>query len=446
MAGLLGIDAPHAAWATVPLVNAGLVARNLARNESRRIRTAMRDSKDRRGLRRAAPSDAAATVVLHFADDDPHTSMYQVRQWYKPLAALHTQVPVAISVRSATAARIITDECSLPVAYLRNTRDLERYMESIDPRVVLYVNHWARNFQVMRYGRAMHVFISHGESEKIYMASGQLRAYDFAFIAGPAAHDRILAALPNYDPAQRTRQIGRPQLDFLPPDRSRHAQTPTVLYAPTYEGDRPSMAYGSVESHGVQVVGSLIGAGYRVIYRPHPMTGTLSESYRRADHRVRDLLRRTNAQAAHGGPHHVIDASSELDEQMAESAVAIVDNSAMAFDWLVTGKPLVVTIPDTGAMVGVHNSFLSACYRLTVADAGRAAELVANALDNDTLAGLRAYWIARHFGDLSQGASTKRFIGATAEIVAYGAEQVRTTEQRAADLSARSIGPRADER
>ena len=367
--------------------------------------------------------------------------MYQVRQWYKPLSELHKHMPVAISVRSATAARIITEECSLPVEYLRNSRELERYMESIDPRVVLYVNHWARNFQVMRYGRAMHVFISHGESEKIYMASGQLRAYDFAFIAGEAAHDRILAALPNYDPAERTRQIGRPQLDFLPPDRSRHSQVPTVLYAPTYEGDRPSMAYGSVQSHGLQVVASLIGAGDRVIYRPHPMTGTLSESYRRADREVRDLLRRTNATQAPGRPLHIIDASAGLDEQIAESAVAIVDNSAMAFDWLVTGKPLVVTIPDTEATVGVHNSFLSACYRLTVADAGRAAALVAHALDNDTLAGQRAYWIARHFGEVSDGASMRRFIDATAEIAAYGGEQVRRTEQRAAEFSARPIGP-----
>ena len=123
---------------------------------------------------------------------------------------------MAITVRSATAARIIASECSLPVEYLRNTNDLETYMGSVDPRVVFYVNHWARNFQVMRYSRAMHVFISHGESEKVYMASGQLRAYDFAFIAGQAAHDRLLAALPNYDPTDRTRQIGRPQLDFLP--------------------------------------------------------------------------------------------------------------------------------------------------------------------------------------------------------------------------------------
>ena len=418
-----------------------MVARNLARNEYRRLQLTARDSADRRRLRRAAAPHAPATVVLHFADDAPEASLYQLRQWYRPLAHLHDEIPVAISVRSATAARIISEECPLPVEYLRSTRDIERYMEVVDPRVVCYVNHWARNFHVMRYSRAMHVFISHGESEKIYMASGQLRSYDFALIAGQAAHDRILGAVPNYDPAMRTRQIGRPQLDFMPADRSNSARVRTVLYAPTYEGDRPSMAYGSVESHGLPAVESLINAGFRVIYRPHPMTGTLSEPYRRADHRVRELLSRTNARQPPDRPRHVVDTSGSLDEQFAESAVAIVDNSAMAFDWLVTGKPLVVTIPATEATVGVHNSFLAACYRLTSADAGRAADLVMDALADDTLADQRAYWITRHFGDISDGASTRRFIAATAEIVEFGADEVARTDRRAAELSARWMGP-----
>ena len=117
-------------------------------------------------------------------------------------------------------------------SYLRNLPDMERYMQAADPRVVLYVNQSVRNFQLMRYGRAMHVFISHGESEKGYMSSGQLRAYDFAFIAGQAAYERIENSLPNYDPAVRTRAIGRPQLDFLPTDRSGSGR-PTVFYAPT---------------------------------------------------------------------------------------------------------------------------------------------------------------------------------------------------------------------
>jgi hypothetical protein len=171
------------------------------------------------------------------------------------------------------------------------------------------------------------------------------------------------------------------------------------------------------------------------------MTGSLSEPYRRADRRVRDLLSRTNASQPPDRPRHVIDTSGSLDEQIAESAVAIVDNSAMAFDWLVTGKPLVVTIPAPEAIVGVHNSFLSACYRLSAAEAGLAADLVAHALGNDTLAEQRAYWIARHFGDVSDGASMRRFIQATTEIVSYGAQQVHSMEQRAAEISSRRIGP-----
>jgi hypothetical protein len=415
------------------------------RGERQRVRRMWRDAADRRHLRQTsaypiAGTHAPATVMVHFSDGDPDLSLYQLRQWFEPLAELHRTIPVAITVRKATMARAVAEECALPVEYLRKTTDVERYMEDVDPRVVFYVNHWTPNFLLMRYGRAMHVFISHGESEKVYMASGQLRSYDFAFVAGRAAEERILAALPNYDPAVRTRQIGRPQLDFLPPDRSGRGDTPTVLYAPTYEGDRPSMAYGTVQSHGARIVTSLVAAGYRVIYRPHPLTGSISPSYGQADLRVRELLTRANGALPQGRRRHVIDTAGRLAEQIAESDVAIVDNSAMAFDWLVTGKPLIVTIPSTEATIGVHNSFLSACYRLAAADAGGAADLVDRALRDDTLAAQRAFWIQRHFGDVSPGASTRRFIDATAEIVAFGAEQVRLTEQRAAALAARRLG------
>jgi hypothetical protein len=420
--------------------------RNQVRGEARRARRLWRDAADRKHLRAtdAAVVDgprAPATVMVHFADGDPDRSLYQLRQWFAPLAVLHRTVPVAITVRSATMARAIGAESALPVAYLRKTIDIERYMLAVDPRVVFYVNHWEPNFQVMRYGRAMHVFISHGESEKVYMASGQLRAYDFAFVAGEAAVDRIRANLPNYDPAVRTRAIGRPQLDFLPADRSAAATPPTVLYAPTYEGDRPSMAYGSVESHGLAVVESLLAAGYRVIYRPHPLTGTITASAAVADRAIHERLAAANASLAPGRAPHVLGARGSLGEQMAESAVAIVDNSAMAFDWLVTGKPIVVTIPATAAQSGVHSSFLAACYRLPAEDAGRAAEVVARALEGDALAEQRAFWIARHFGDVSPGASTRRFVEASTELAAYGAEQVRRTEQAAAELASRQLGP-----
>jgi hypothetical protein len=430
----------------VPVVKAARLVRNQLRGEARRGRRLWRDAADRQHLRTTAAQvvvgpHPAATVMVHFADGDPDRSLYQLRQWFEPLAELHRTTPVAITVRSATMARAIAAETALPVAYLRKTIDIERYMVATDPRLVLYVNHWEPNFQLMRYGRALHVFISHGESEKVYMASGQLRAYDFAFVAGEAAIDRIRAHVPNYDPVARTRRIGRPQLDFLPPDRSAGATPITVLYAPTYEGDRPSMAYGSVQSHGLAVVDSLLAAGYRVVYRPHPLTGTITPDAAAANRAIHERLTAANAALPPGRQPHVLGARGPLGEQMAESAVAIVDNSAMAFDWLVTGKPIVVTVPTTAAQTGLRSSFLDACYRLTAQEAPQAGDVVARALDDDTLGAQRAFWIARHFGDVTPGASLRRFLEATGELVAFGAEQVRRTEQAAAELAARPLGP-----
>lgn len=379
--------------------------------------------------------------MAHFADDDPELYLYQLRQWYQPLQALSKVMPTVISVRKATVARVVSQECSLPVVYMRNLHDMENYMTTADPRVVLYVNQSVRNFQLMRYGRPMHVFISHGESEKGYMSSGQLRAYDFSFIAGQAAHDRILGSLPNYDPTARTRQIGRPQLDFLSQDRSGSGEVTTVFYAPTWEGDRPSMAYGSIESAGRQLVGSLLFGGHRVIYRPHPLSGTHSASYRQADREIRTMLSRANSRLPAGRAKNVIDTATQIDEQIAESNIAIVDNSAMAFDWLVTGKPLIVTVPAAESAVGAHNSFLSACYRLTSAEAGAAADLVRRALASDTLHDQRAFWVDRHFGDVSHGASTRRFIEATSEVAEYGEAQIRLTQERTVELEARNLGP-----
>lgn len=399
----------------------------MARTEYVRLRRAARDAADRRTLRAHPQADPPATVMAHFADEDPDLYLYQLRQWYQPLQALNEVMPTVISTRYATVARVIAEECPLPVVYLRNLPDMERYMQAADPRVVLYVNQSVRNFQLMRYGRAMHVFISHGESEKGYMSSGQLRAYDFAFIAGQAAYERIENSLPNYDPAVRTRAIGRPQLDFLPTDRSGSGR-PTVFYAPTWEGDRPSMAYGSIESTGRPLIASLLHAGYRIIYRPHPLSGTHSPSYGLADRQIRAMLARTNAQT---GAQHVVDTAGRIDSQIALSDVAIMDNSAMAFDWLVTGKPLIVTIPASETAVGVHNNFLAACYRLAPSEARSAASLVAAVMDSDEFAEQRAFWVDRHFGEVADGASTRRFIAAAADVARIGAEQLALVQQRA---------------
>src|SRR3546814_16035023 len=103
---------------------------------------------------------------------------------------------------------------------------------------------------MFRHGHRWHVFINHGESDKMYMATNQFKAYDYAFVAGDAARDRLARVLWDYDLDARTFSNGRPQaahysgvLPYTPADR------PLLLYAPTWEGARPPPPYGPLPTH-----------------------------------------------------------------------------------------------------------------------------------------------------------------------------------------------------
>src|SRR4029079_3435216 len=126
--------------------------------------------------------------------------------------------------------------------------------------------------------------------------SNQLKAYDHVFVAGQAARDRILRKLIGFEESTLV-EVGRPQVDVhsTGPALPRDGRT-VVLYAPTTEGDVPSMRYSSVATHGVPLVRSLLAdSAYRVIHPPHPRLGLTVPAYRAAHEEVVGLLRDANA-------------------------------------------------------------------------------------------------------------------------------------------------------
>jgi CDP-Glycerol:Poly(glycerophosphate) glycerophosphotransferase len=354
-------------------------------------------------------------VAVYFADGA--VNMYQIRQWYKPLAELAKTWPVVVLSRNATGARALLAEDSPPVAFVPTVRDLERFIAAQDIRVVLYVNQNTRNFQMFRYGRRWHVFINHGESDKMYMTTNQYKAYDFAFIAGPAARERLGRVLWDYDLDRRTIEIGRPQADhysgvlpYTPDERI------VVLYAPTWEGDRPSAHYGSILSHGEALVTALLVTGrHRLIYRPHPRSGVVYPEYGAANRRIIAALAAANADDP--ASHHVFDDGPDLGWQLAAADVAIVDISAMVYDRLAADRPLLVTRPaDPEAAIDTHG-YLSACEWLDAADAGAIVAEIDRVLgDADAVARLEE-WVAHYFGDTAPGAATQRFHAAIAGLM-----------------------------
>jgi hypothetical protein len=342
-----------------------------------------------------------AGIAVFFATGPEN--FYQFEQWRLPLEHLATQRPVFVIVDRPDTGDLVLGTSSLPVAFARGSASLERLVAERDVRVVLYLNQLEANFRMLRFASPVHIQIGHGESDKDSSISNQHKAYDLVFVGGDAGRDRLGQALRGFDANERTLLVGRPQLDYTyqgAPSWPRDSGM-RVWYAPTWAGDRPSIAYGSLASHGVAIIEALLAdPSIRVIYRPHPRTRYTTREHRDADKAVCTLLARI-------GDRHLVDRDG-YGWQWDFADACITDVSAVAYDWLATGKPLVITEPAPSAYRPI-SPLLDTLPLLGVAEAGEVLSKI-RALQGDSAAGEQLRDLAYHyFGDVSAQQSTKRF-------------------------------------
>jgi hypothetical protein len=390
------------------------------------IRNAVRSRSNRRALEARVleteqPAPGSVQIAVYFADT--RVNLYQIRQWYAPLAELAERYSVAIITRSPGASLTMLDEAPVPVVYRRRITDLEPFVEEQDLRIVFYVNQNQKNFQMFRYGRMWHVFINHGESDKMYMTTNQFKAYDYALVAGEAALDRLGRKLWDFDLAKKAIPIGRPQADhfaaelpagglpYEPDERT------VVLYAPTWEGDRPAAAYGSIASHGVALATAVLASpAHRLIYRPHPRSGVIDKDYREANQRIIAAIAEANQRDPRA--QHVFDDGPTMGWQLSSADVAITDISAMIYDRLATGKPIIVARPASPDAEVDEEGFLGAAPWLYADRAGDILALVDQVQHDEAARAVLDHWAERHFGDTTPGAATKRFHDAVDRLLA----------------------------
>jgi hypothetical protein len=349
-----------------------------------------------------------AAVAVYFCTGPEN--LFQLEQWRRPLESLARARPTFVVVDQPDTGAALLERSTLPVAFAQGSGALERLVDERDVRVVLYVNQVERNFRMLRFGGPVHVQLGHGESDKAYSVSNQHKAYDQTFVGGPAGRDRLGAALRGFDADVRTVQVGRPQLDHDYPGAPGWSRDSglRVLYAPTWEGDRPSVAYGSLASHGVALVEALVAdPGVRVVYRPHPRTGLASARHAEADRAVRAVLARS-------GDRHLVD-TGPYGWQWAFADACVTDLSSVAYDWLATGKPLVVCEPASVEAYRPASRLLDELPLLPASESRAVLEVLrSRGLGQDVgsgpthdpeLADLSAYY----FGETADGASTRRF-------------------------------------
>ncbi len=160
---------------------------------------------------------------------------------------------------------------------------------------------------------------------------------------------------------------------------------------------------------------------HRLVYRPHPRSGVLDPAYRAAHERIVAAI--TTANAADPAAHHVYDDGPELGWQLADADVAVTDISAMIYDRLAVGKPLIVTRPAAPGADVDERGYLGDANWLHAADAGDVvARVDAAATDAEELAKLRR-WVQHYFGDTTPGVATARLHAAVDQLVARWHEE-----------------------
>ena len=276
------------------------------------------------------------TVLLYFSGGI--RSVYQVNMWLETMDRLERPALVLLRER-----RYLTQlaETTTPVLCLPFAVDLMNF-QMPSARIALYVANVGKNIHLLRVPTVKSAFIGHGDSDKTASFNPYSKVYDEVWVAGEAGRQRYVRAQVGVR-ADQIVTVGRPQLDGIqravPAPLGAVGTSFTVLYAPTWEGWTEDPFSSSLVLAGRQIVSTLLATpGVRVIYKPHPLTGTVKAEAREANNDVIALIEAAGAEHV-----SILDNVRPLYDCFNDSDALISDISSVVSDYLKSEKPYFVT-------------------------------------------------------------------------------------------------------
>lgn len=267
-------------------------------------------------------------VALYFSGSID--SAYQIDMWLPTLAQLDRRAVVIMRERPLVKEIRPT---ALPVVCVPSAVDLMGF-DLTTVRVALYVSNVGKNIHMLRIPGIKHVFIGHGDSDKQASFNPFSRVYDEVWVAGPAARERYARARVGVSD-EAVVEVGRPQLGSIETGgNTSPGGVFTVLYAPTWEGWTADLYHTSVALMGPRIVETLLKASppVRIIYKPHPLTGTRDRGAARANGEIIEMIVAANARR---GRRDVVDPAvaaelARIDAELASLAAIRWMDEALA--------------------------------------------------------------------------------------------------------------------
>lgn len=229
-------------------------------------------------------AELAPEVILYFSGSTD--SAYQVNMWLSTLDGLGHRALILLRERPLLP---LLGRTATPVVCVPSAPDLVK-VDLSSARCALYPANVGKNLHLLRVPGIRSAFINHGDSDKPASFNPFAKAYDEVWVAGPAGRRRYLETGSGVRDEDIV-EVGRPQLapidsTGITPERRagergewspaiEHDPVFTVLYAPTWEGWSEDLAHSSVATMGPRIVRTLLDQpGLRLLYKPHPLTGT----------------------------------------------------------------------------------------------------------------------------------------------------------------------------
>jgi hypothetical protein len=274
---------------------------------------------------------APEVVLYHSGLED---TAYQVNMWLTTVERLNRPALIVMRERECFAELAKT---STPVVCIPDPVDFMTFtLPSV--RVALYTANVGKTIHMLREPGVRHIFIGHGDSDKSASSNPFSKVYSEIWVAGQGGRDRYARAGVGIHDDDIV-EVGRPQLEGIARATGPIGQGElTVLYAPTWEGWTNDPAHTSLVRTGPALVAKLTAMpNVRVVYKPHPLTGSVSPDAERADLSIRSMIARA------GGRHATVLAGGPtLYECFNDSDVLIADISSVLSDYIASEKPYIV--------------------------------------------------------------------------------------------------------
>ncbi|MEV6349923.1 hypothetical protein [Actinoplanes sp. NPDC051851] len=233
-------------------------------------------------------------VLLYFSLGEASGTTYQVDSWLEVLGGLRHKAMILVRERRHVT-RIAPTH--LPIVGVPRGPEVMD-LELPDLKVVFYVGNTGNNIHMLRTPGIRHVFVGHGDSDKVASANPYSRVYDEVWVAGLAGRERYRKAGGAVSDSAIV-EVGRPQLAAVRPANP-DRRIFTVLYAPTWEGWSNDLALSSVPVMGLKIIRTLLALSpnVRVIYKPHPLTGYQDPVTKRVSAEITAILEEANRKRA----------------------------------------------------------------------------------------------------------------------------------------------------